>query len=180
MRMLSRPIVYISTRLCRLILSLPPFCYRQLKDLSALTPLFNLKKLEFLSLSSTPIAQQDHYRSWIIHNMPSVRWLDYSRVKQKERDHARTLFVEKDGETATDLAIKLGAHKADSNGNGNAAASASSTAANTFDVGGEAPKAGKGLTEEQKQRIRKAIEKATTLDEIQRLKRMLADGFIQV
>lgn len=36
----------------------------------------------------------------------------------------------------------------------------------------------KGLTDEQKMRIRKAIEKAGTLEEIQRLKRMLADGFV--
>jgi U2 small nuclear ribonucleoprotein A' len=46
-------------------------------------------------------------------------------------------------------------------------------------VGGEAnAKTGKGLTDEQKQRVRKAIEKASTLEEIQRLKRMLAEGYM--
>lgn len=48
--------------------------------------------------------------------------------------------------------------------------------AKTFEVEGSS--ATQGLTDEQKNRIRKAIEKAGTLEEIQRLKRMLADGFV--
>ena len=61
-----------------------------------------------------------------------------------------------------------------------AAAAEKGKKSNTFEVGGdsESRKAGARLTEEQKQRVRKAIENAGTIEEIQRLKRMLADGFI--
>ena len=41
-----------------------------------------------------------------------------------------------------------------------------------------ATRIGKGLTDEQKVRVKNAIEKAGTLEDIQRLKRMLNDGFI--
>ena len=153
----------------------------QLKDLASLTPLFSLHKLEFLSLASTPLAQLPHYRSWVAHNLPSLRWLDFSKVKGKEREHATSLFVKSDG-APSDLAVSMGASSAAAAGmmmkgeiNGG------QVPAKTFEAGGgKAGKVGmgRGLTDEQKARVRKAIEKAGTLEEIQRLKRMLTDGFI--
>ena len=143
----------------------------QLRDLASLTPLFGLRKLEFLTLSSTALSQLPNYRTWIIHNLPSLRWLDYSKVKESERQSARSLYVNGEG-SPTELAQSMGAQSvhieapAQQQANGK-----------TFEVPGTEKK-GKGLTEEQKMRVRKAIEKAGTLEEIQRLKRMLQDGFI--
>lgn len=97
-------------------------------------------------------------------------------MKQKERDHARSLFVDAE-DVPTELARSMGAAQANGAANGNGQAPRS----RTFEPGGaqlEGAKVGKGLTDEQKQRVRKAIEKAGTLEEIQRLKRMLQDGFL--
>jgi U2 small nuclear ribonucleoprotein A' len=141
----------------------------QLKDFASLQPLFGLKKLEFLVLTSTAISQLPHYRSWLISNIPSIRWLDYSKVKQSERDHASSLFYTAEG-TSTDLARSIGTQSVSVE-----QAESGAKGAKTFEV---EQAQSKGLNDEQKLRIRKAIEKAGTLEEIQRLKRMLADGFV--
>jgi U2 small nuclear ribonucleoprotein A' len=145
----------------------------QLRDLASLTPLFGLRKLEFLTLSSTGLSQLPNYRTWLIHNIPSLRWLDYAKVKESERQSARSLYVNAEG-SPTELAQSMGAQSVHIE-----AAATAQANGKTFEVPGtEQQKKGKGLTEEQKQRVRKAIEKAGTLEEIQRLKRMLQDGFI--
>lgn len=143
----------------------------QLKDFASLTPLFGLKKLEILVLTSTALSQLPHYRSWIIHNIPSLRWLDFVKVKASEREHARSLFINADTGALTPLAKSMGGQSVSDE-----QALKASKGAKTFDANDDGKS--KGLTEEQKNRIRKAIEKAGTLEEIQRLKRMLADGFV--
>lgn len=140
----------------------------QLRDLASLAPLFGLRKLEFLTLTGTALSQLPNYRTWLIHNIPSLRWLDYSKVKESERQSARSLYTTAEG-SPTELAASMGAQSVQIEPQANG---------KTFEVPGSAPSKGKGLTEEQKQRVRKAIEKAGTLEEIQRLKRMLQDGFI--
>lgn len=145
------------------------FFILQLKDLASLSPLFGLKKLEILVLTSTAISQLPNYRSWLVHNLPSLRWLDFTKVKQKEREHARSLFVTDDGRP-TSLATSMGGQSVSAE-----QAASGAKGAKTFEVDNAQ---NKGLTDEQKMRIRKAIEKAGTLEEIQRLKRMLADGFV--
>lgn len=150
----------------------------QLKDLQSIAPLFHLRKLEFLSLQSTPVSQVGQYRSWLAHHIPSLRYLDFSKVKQQEREAARKLFLEDDGATPTQLAQTM--YGGGQTANGAHAPAHKQAAAKTFEVGGGEASggAGRGLTEEQKQRVRKAIENAGTLEEIQRLKRMLLDGFV--
>jgi len=142
---------------------------QQFKDFQSLSPLFSLKKLEFLTLSSTSLSQLPNYRTWLIHNIPSLRYIDFNKVKQSERDSAKKLYEDKEG-NPTDLAASMSGQSADG---------VVAKPAKTFDAGG-APEsgAGRGLTDEQKKRVRKAIENAGTLEEIQRLKRMLMDGFI--
>lgn len=146
--------------------------FGKLRDLASLAPLFGLRKLEFLTLSGTALSQLPNYRTWLVHNIPSLRWLDYSKVRESERQSAASLFVTAEG-APTDLASSMGAQSV------HIEAAAPQTNGKTFEVPGSAASGkSKGLTDEQKQRVRKAIEKAGTLEEIQRLKRMLADGFI--
>lgn len=93
-------------------------------------------------------------------------------MKQSERDHARQLFVNEEDGSLTALATSMGGQSVSAE-----QAASGAKGAKTFEVDAS-NNANKGLTDEQKNRIRKAIEKAGTLEEIQRLKRMLADGFV--
>jgi len=148
-----------------------------LKDLQSLSPLFNLRKLEFLSLQSSPVTQVPNYRTWLPHNIPSLRYLDFAKVKQQERDAAQKLYVEAEGKP-TQLAQTMTGQSAAANGEGHRPAKTFEVGGASNGSGGAATAASRGLTEEQKQRVRKAIENAGTLEEIQRLKRLLADGFV--
>lgn len=100
-------------------------------------------------------------------------------MRGKERSHAKDLFESEEG-VSTELALRLSASSnADSViSQEQAAAVAASGKAKTFEVGGGLQNGKAKLTDEQRQRVRKAIENAGSLEEIQRLKRILADGFI--
>ena len=54
-----------------------------LQELGDLDPLTEFPKLTYLSLLSNPVANKQHYRSYIIHKLPSLRVLDFRKVKQK-------------------------------------------------------------------------------------------------
>ncbi|GAA6000815.1 hypothetical protein JCM10207_004672 [Rhodosporidiobolus poonsookiae] len=134
------------------------------------------RKLESLSCKGAPVAQAEHYKDWIVFSCPKLRVLDYERVKQKDRDHARSLFLNAD-DTPTTLhdAFKAAAAA------GLSAPSLVGGAGKTFEPGVEpsaAGKAGRLLTKEEKERVRQAIEGAESVEEIRRLQRMLAQGFV--
>ncbi|KAJ1979186.1 U2 snRNP complex subunit [Dimargaris xerosporica] len=70
----------------------------ELSRLVDLEPLTALSYLEHLSLVDNPVTKQRHYRAWLIWRLPSVRILDFQRIKDKERQLARSLFETTDGE----------------------------------------------------------------------------------
>ncbi|ORY81471.1 leucine-rich repeat-domain-containing protein [Protomyces lactucae-debilis] len=127
-----------------------------LQSLSDLEPLAQLKRLCFLVLQGNPVTQQQHYRSWIIWRCPSLRILDYAKVKQSERTAARELF----GSSLEDMTPL--------------AAQIAGTKSNTFDVGGETAMG--RMSEAERQRIHRAILSATTMQEVVKLENMLAEG----
>jgi U2 small nuclear ribonucleoprotein A' len=47
-----------------------------------------------------------HYRYWVVWRCPTVRFLDYQKVKQAEREKATELFGT--AEEPTELASKVG------------------------------------------------------------------------
>ena len=55
----------------------------EIRELSGLDSLVNLKNLEFLSLMRNPVANKKNYRLYIIHKIPQIRVLDFQRVKLK-------------------------------------------------------------------------------------------------
>jgi U2 small nuclear ribonucleoprotein A' len=86
--------------------------------LGDLDPLAEFSKLTYLSLLSNPVANKQHYRSYVINKLPSLRVLDFRKVKLKvimfyltsgifllihvkldlkEREAARDLFKSKKG-----------------------------------------------------------------------------------
>ncbi|KAM0751588.1 L domain-like protein [Meredithblackwellia eburnea MCA 4105] len=131
------------------------------------------KKLETLSLKGSPVAEAKYYKEWIIFKCRHLRSLDFDRVKDKDRKHARSLFTDAKGQP-TPLAVSL-----------SSAQPISSNGDNTFEPGvtaelatGDAKSTGRTLTKEQRERVRAAIEGAESVDEIRRLQRFLQQGFV--
>lgn len=130
-------------------------------ELADLEPLTSLKALTMLSLLHNPVVTKRNYREYVIHKFPSVRVLDFKRVKDKERIEAKALFKTKEGKTQLkDISRK----------------------AKTFTPGEALPEAtnkntnAAGLTPEQVRNLKTAIAKASSLDEIERLNQMLRAG----
>ncbi|XP_023015091.1 small nuclear ribonucleoprotein polypeptide A'-like U2A [Leptinotarsa decemlineata] len=131
----------------------------QIEELADIEPLVNLEKLTTLSLMFNPIAAKQHYRLYVIYKLPQVKLLDFRKIKMKEREEARTLFKSKKGkEIQKEIAKK----------------------AKTFVPGGNMNNLAKsrGLTEEELGKIREAINKASSLEEVERLQKILQSGQI--
>ncbi|SGY69263.1 BQ5605_C004g02982 [Microbotryum silenes-dioicae] len=146
------------------------------------------RKLEMLVLKGNPLEQAQYYKEWIVFSCKGLRSLDFERVKQQDRTRALSLFQTASGQPTPLQSTFLDAAAS------NSAASAPSLvrtngtttegAAKTFEPGVEAlvvtntKNAGRSLTKEEKDRVRTAIERAESVDEIRRLQRMLAQGFV--
>ncbi|XP_055324408.1 probable U2 small nuclear ribonucleoprotein A' [Sitodiplosis mosellana] len=132
-----------------------------LQDFSDLDPLVALSKLETLSLLTNPITTDPHYREYIAYKFPKLRLLDFRKIRQKDRQAAVELFKSKKGkEILKEIAKKAKA----------AAANPAAAESNSSKV----PTA----SQEDVQRIRDAIKNATSLQEVERLTRILQSGNI--
>lgn len=141
----------------------------QLQELGDLDSLAGFKKLTTLALMGNPVSTKKHYRLYLIHRIPSIRLLDFKKVKIKERNEADKLFS---GEKGKRLENEIGIKS------------------KTFVPGGELINGSGGgagiqpnnqrkqLTTEEIQAIKQAISKANTLEEMERLKLLLKQGYI--
>ncbi|KAF9555523.1 U2 small nuclear ribonucleoprotein A' [Mortierella alpina] len=132
-------------------------------ELSDLEGLAGCKSLEYLSLLDNPVTKKKYYRSWIVWKLPSVRVLDFQKVKKVERQEAKKLFEGKSGPSAL-------------------AESIAATKSSTFEPGEGVPLPLKSsvptltMTKEDQEKIKAALANATTLDEITKLERALKEG----
>ncbi|KAL1900357.1 U2 snRNP complex subunit [Ceratocystis pirilliformis] len=133
-----------------------------LQQLADIEPLGGLKLLTHLTLVDNPITKHEHYRYWVVWKCPSVRFLDYQKVKQAERDRAVQLFGTEDEPTALTTEIL---------GNRSTAPSASSE-----DTSQTSKLTRMKLTEKENLRLQDMIKNATTLQEIIRLEKILSEG----
>lgn len=62
---------------------------QELADLDALS---SLKNLRCLSLLYNPVTSKPNYRHYVIHKLPNVKLLDFSKVKRREREEAAAMF----------------------------------------------------------------------------------------
>ena len=65
----------------------------KISDFSEIDNLATCKKLEYLSLVDNPVIHKLYYRLYTIYKIPSLRVLDYQKVKKSERDAATTFFA---------------------------------------------------------------------------------------
>ncbi|KAL2221917.1 U2 small nuclear ribonucleoprotein A [Thermoascus aurantiacus ATCC 26904] len=139
-------------------------------ELADLDPLGKLPKLTHLVLLDNPVTRKEHYRYYVIWRIPSVRFLDYQKVKDAERAKAKELFGTHEEPSA--LASKIMGIRS-----------------RTFDIPSTGPAAGEGraagekpirvkLTEKERKRVEKMIREAKSLQEITRIEKELNEGRI--
>lgn len=134
-----------------------------IQELGDLEPLTHLKKLETLCLLVNPVSTKQYYREYVAYKFPNLRILDFRKIKQKDRKEALEFFRSKKGK---DLLKEI-------------AKKSKSVAALGIPTGvADAKTKVHGATPDDLLRIRDAIKKANSLQEVERLTRMLQSGQI--
>ncbi|KAL8807914.1 MAG: hypothetical protein Q9182_000380 [Xanthomendoza sp. 2 TL-2023] len=139
-------------------------------ELADLDPLRNFTRLTHLTLLENPVTRKEHYRYWMIWRCPTIRFLDYQKIKDVERKTANELFGTVKEPSA--LASKIMGIKS-----------------RTFDIPGASATVSNGvqpsdknyrvrLTEKEKKRVEALIRNAKSLQEITRLEKELNEGRI--
>ncbi|KAJ4270491.1 U2 snRNP complex subunit [Fusarium torreyae] len=133
-----------------------------LAELADLDALGSFPRLTHLVLSENPVSKKENYRYWVLWRCPSVRFLDFEKVKEAEREKARELFGTEEEPTA--LASTIQGIK--------------TTNFNTASDGSDAPSklSRIKLTDAEKKRLQERIKKATSLQEIIALEKELNEG----
>ncbi|KAK6383070.1 uncharacterized protein PV06_05363 [Exophiala oligosperma] len=138
------------------------------KELADLDGLSLCGKLTHLCLLENPVTRKEHYRLYLIWANPSLRFLDYQKVREAEREQATELFGT--AEEPSELAARIKGVKTrsfDVSGAG---------------VNGKAEGKRKGvrtqLTETEKKRVQEMIKNAKSLAEITSIEKDLAEGRI--
>jgi len=125
--------------------------HNQFSSIKDLEPLADIPSLERLSLVGNPVCKEQGYRYFVISKLPKLRYLDFMKVKKLERDDAELHYGK-----------------------------AETTEPSEF-VPGEQPDQSAQytkLTDEQKNRIKQALKKANSIEEVERLELMLTSGKI--
>ncbi|CAL1541396.1 unnamed protein product [Lymnaea stagnalis] len=134
-----------------------------IKELIDIDPLGTVTTLKNLSLLGNPVVTKKNYRYYVIYKIPSLKILDFSRIKQKERETALKMFKKKKGQQQMPAPAENG------------------TKAKTFTPGENLTPVRQiptGPTKQDVAAIRKAIANAQTLEEIERLNQLLKSGQI--
>ncbi|CDK26455.1 unnamed protein product [Kuraishia capsulata CBS 1993] len=129
-----------------------------LADLDALK---ECSKLENLYLGQNPVTHTQNYRSWLIWRIPSLKVLDFEKVKDREREVAKALFGTHD--EPTKLANELTKIKA-------------TTAGPESKENKQIDLMITKLTPEARAKLEEDLKKATTLAEIDRIETALKTG----
>ncbi|KAF3803182.1 Serine/threonine-protein kinase VPS15 [Colletotrichum gloeosporioides] len=145
-----------------------------LAELADLDALAGFKRLTHLVLADNPVTKRENYRYWVVWRCPTVRFLDYGKVKEAEREKARELFGTAEEPSA--LASKANAANSLRQIMGIKSKTLEVSAAN----GAAAPSklSRIKLTDKEKERLKEMIKKADSLQEIIRLEKMLTEGTI--
>jgi U2 small nuclear ribonucleoprotein A' len=134
-----------------------------LTELADLDLLGQFPRLTHLVLADNPVAKKEHYRSWIVWRCPTVRFLDYVKVKEAERERSRELFGSQEEPSA--LAQEIMGTKSTAMDISARQKLAPSTIGSRIK-----------LTEDEKKRLKERINKATNLNEILALEKELKEG----
>ena len=126
----------------------------------------NFAKLTHLVLLENPVTSKENYRHWILYRCPSVRFLDFQKVRDAERSKAKELFGTASEPTA--LASKIMGIKSRAFDPG--------VATNGVSGGGKNGRV--KLTDKERRRVEEMIRNAKSLAEITQLETALNEGRI--
>ncbi|EAU93140.1 small nuclear ribonucleoprotein polypeptide A [Coprinopsis cinerea okayama7 len=139
-----------------------------ISELGDLEPLKELKHLTFLSLVGNPVQEKKYYREWLAYRIPSLRVLDFQKIRDKERNAAKSLFLTAD-KLPTALATTISTTVTTTTGK----------LSLTIDEPKAAPvKAGRLMSKADQEKVKAAIAKATSIEEVRRLERSLREGYL--
>jgi U2 small nuclear ribonucleoprotein A' len=137
----------------------------RLVNLHDIDPLAEVTTLHTLSLMDNVITKKPHYRLYVIHKLPSLRLLDFKKIKAKERAESVKMF----GQPASIGKKKKGKLQKQRE-----------EQAKTFTPGvpevAAVPKKVVTETPADQLAVKVAIENAKTMEEIQRVERMIKSG----
>ncbi|KAJ4983016.1 U2 small nuclear ribonucleoprotein A' [Stagonosporopsis vannaccii] len=142
----------------------------RLAELADLDPLAGFKKLVFLCVIGNPVAAKEvrryapNYRYWVIWRCPTVRYLDFAKVADVERRKAEELFGT--SEEPTELATQIMSVKS------------KGFAVPTTNGANASYNKDRIYTDDEKKRMRAAIQAASTLTEMAKLEKDFAEGKI--
>jgi len=129
-----------------------------LQELGDLEPLTHLPKLETLCLLMNPVSTKANYREYIAFKFPNLRLLDFRKIKMAHRKEANDLFKSKRGkELLKEIAKKT----------------KTGPPGSTLETNGTNES---GASPAEIAKIRDAINTATSLQEVERLTRILQTG----
>ncbi len=113
--------------------------------------LVGCRTLRYLSLWDNPITKKPHYRLNVISKLPQLRCLDFRKITQSEREAAEELASgPKTGKAKARKATSIGATKSKR----------------------------QKLSEKEIEKIKQQIKDASSLDEINRLEKILESGYL--
>jgi len=122
-------------------------------------------KLEFLTLMGNPVTRRQHYRLFTIHKIPSLKVLDFMKVKEDERARANRLAKSAAG-AALECDVKVEAREA-------------AKTSKTFTPGeGQSAKESfvANFNPEQKAKIREMVANAASPMEIEKIEASVKQG----
>ncbi|ODV97220.1 hypothetical protein PACTADRAFT_48969 [Pachysolen tannophilus NRRL Y-2460] len=147
-----------------------------IKNFSQIEPLKNCINLQNLYLKDNPICDLEYYRLWIIWRIPSLKILDFEKIKDKERNLAKKLFGEDDNNN-TELALKiLSEDKVNKNSQ-----SGADIGIGKVELAKEEKQLNnlvKKLTDEERKKLQQELINATSLVDIERIENALKNGYI--
>lgn len=135
----------------------------RINGLQEIDNLASFSKLELLSLLENPVVHLPNYRLYVIFRIPSLKCLDFQKVKRVEREEAIRFFNSPEGVSLL-ASVAAGDKSTRAVGSENRASHNTTSGAG----GGVTP-----LTDEQKAEVRKAIESATTREQVDRIEKQL-------
>jgi len=140
--------------------------FAELADLDVLS---TFSRLTHLSLMENPVTRKEHYRYWVLYKCPHVRFLDYKKVKDAERQKATELFGTAAEPSA--LASKIMGVKS---------RTFDVPSANVTSFGATSKNYRVKLTDKERKKVEEMIKNAKSLQDIIRLEKELNEGRVPV
>jgi len=127
----------------------------RIRDFESVSVVQKLKYLETVSFLNNELCRHPHYRLLLIHWVPSLRFIDFRRIRDEERKNAKKLFAGEKGQSL----LKEVTDK--------------SKAIVAAQLGEDIST---GPSQQQVEAIKQAIAEAKTLEQVEKLERALKTG----